>query len=180
MNGKGGGKGTGDNGDVSVEVGTQGDVLPDDDRGMVLPFSPITVAFRDIHYFVPLPAVSCLYLSACTRQLHSHALLRHGKTVAPPALQLFICYVPNAEASAVSIRLRVADTAPSWSCLRASLAPSAPASSRRSWVQSAPLCSISGLPYKLRARAALEVLPALAVHLLDAAAQTPPSVSSHG
>ena len=33
---------------------------PEDDRGMVLPFSPITISFRDIHYFVPLPAVRCV------------------------------------------------------------------------------------------------------------------------
>ena len=26
-------------------------------RGMVLPFQPITVTFRDLHYFVPLPEV---------------------------------------------------------------------------------------------------------------------------
>ncbi len=57
MNGNGVTKHNGINGDVAVEVNGQGEVQTDDDRGMVLPFSPITISFRDIHYFVPLPAV---------------------------------------------------------------------------------------------------------------------------
>ena len=49
-------------------------------RGMVLPFSPITVTFSDLHYFVPLPEVctkapaslewdrDSLYTSHCSRR----------------------------------------------------------------------------------------------------------------
>lgn len=29
-------------------------------RGMVLPFSPVTLTFRDVHYYVDLPRVGCL------------------------------------------------------------------------------------------------------------------------
>ena len=56
MNGHGDAKHNGTNGDVSVDVNGV-EEMPSDDRGMVLPFSPITITFRDIHYFVPLPAV---------------------------------------------------------------------------------------------------------------------------
>ena len=63
MNGNGTAKQNGAGGDVSINVHNHGEneVQPDDDRGMVLPFSPITISFRDIHYFVPLPAVRCLH-----------------------------------------------------------------------------------------------------------------------
>jgi len=39
-----------------LEHGADGDAKHAD-RGMVLPFSPVTVTFRDLHYFVPLPEV---------------------------------------------------------------------------------------------------------------------------
>ena len=39
---------------ADVEKGADGDGKPTD-RGMVLPFSPVTVTFYDLHYFVPLP-----------------------------------------------------------------------------------------------------------------------------
>jgi len=65
MNGNGVTKHNGIHGDVAVDVNGQGEVQPDDDRGMVLPFSPITISFRDIRYFVPLPAVCCLRTSDC-------------------------------------------------------------------------------------------------------------------
>ncbi len=28
-------------------------------HGMVLPFQPVTLTFRDVHYFVDMPAVRC-------------------------------------------------------------------------------------------------------------------------
>ena len=39
-----------------LENGANGDAKHAD-RGMVLPFSPVTVTFRDLHYFVPMPEV---------------------------------------------------------------------------------------------------------------------------
>ena len=60
-----------------VEKGADGDGKPAD-RGMVLPFSPVTVTFRDLHYFVPLPEVGSLIdwrralpVSAWSMQHHS-------------------------------------------------------------------------------------------------------------
>ena len=29
------------------------------EKGMVLPFTPLTMTFHDVHYFVDCPAVSC-------------------------------------------------------------------------------------------------------------------------
>ena len=46
---------------ADVEEGVDGDEKPAG-RGMVLPFSPIMVTFRDMHYFVPLPEVRALLL----------------------------------------------------------------------------------------------------------------------
>ena len=70
MNGNGHAKHDRANGDVSVDVDGEGE-MSGDDRGMVLPFSPITITFRDIHYFVPLPAVRVFFL-------------RTGSSHAPP------------------------------------------------------------------------------------------------
>lgn len=43
--------------------------------GMVLPFDPMTMTFRDLHYFVPIPKVLvahvCMHPSFCHSCLHS-------------------------------------------------------------------------------------------------------------
>ena len=33
---------------------------PNVESGMVLPFEPMIMTFKDVHYSVPLPPVSCL------------------------------------------------------------------------------------------------------------------------
>ena len=36
------------------------------DSGMVLPFDPMTMTFKDLHYFVPIPKVN-MQLSGCCK-----------------------------------------------------------------------------------------------------------------
>ena len=43
---------------ASGQPGTTGMAQPGTRHGMVLPFQPVTLTFRDIHYLVDLPAVS--------------------------------------------------------------------------------------------------------------------------
>lgn len=39
------------------------------EKGMVLPFTPLTMTFHDVHYFVDCPPVQFLVLPACCSQL---------------------------------------------------------------------------------------------------------------
>jgi len=52
-----------------LENGADGDAKHAD-RGMVLPFSPVTVTFRDLHYFVPLPEVRVFWTWMQSRGAH--------------------------------------------------------------------------------------------------------------
>ena len=48
-------------------------------RGMVLPFTPYTVSFDKVNYYVDMPAVSKLHVSVTSLQLKFHSLfpLKH-------------------------------------------------------------------------------------------------------
>lgn len=37
-------------------------------RGMVLPFTPLSLAFEHVNYYVDMPAVSCFYRRFCKKK----------------------------------------------------------------------------------------------------------------
>lgn len=74
--------------DSDLTVGEPEDIVVD--RGMILPFQPLSISFSDVSYFVDMPAVRSPFMSRCSdglslipfqypdrQYLFSHCQLRH-------------------------------------------------------------------------------------------------------
>ena len=52
--------------------------------GMVLPFEPMTMTFKDLHYFVPIPKVSPAAFSAATCFVHPPTMPQRSQSATLP------------------------------------------------------------------------------------------------